>query len=91
VEFTVTTGRDGRVGVFFSDDGRLTDADGQVIFTDRVFADAMDAEFWLLTDQFVQFMGAYMAKKKSESYRRSPTIDLLSFYDVEPARTNGSV
>jgi hypothetical protein len=60
VEFTVTTGRDGRVEVFFVN-GRLTDAKGQVVFTDKIFADAMDAEFWLLNDTFAQFMGAFIA------------------------------
>jgi hypothetical protein len=60
VEFTVTTGKEGRVEVFFVN-GRLADANGQVVFTDKSFSDAMDAEFWLLNDTFAQFMGAFIA------------------------------
>ena len=60
MEFSVTTGKEGRVEVFFGADGRLTDAKGQVVFTDKIFADAMDAEFWLLNDTFAQFMGAFI-------------------------------
>ncbi|MGA8271318.1 MAG: hypothetical protein WB919_07135 [Candidatus Sulfotelmatobacter sp.] len=59
MEFTVTTGKEGRVEVFFVN-GRLTDGKGQVVFTDKIFADAMDAEFWLLNDLFAQFMGAFI-------------------------------
>jgi hypothetical protein len=59
VEFTVTTGKEGSVEVFFVN-SRLTDAKGQVIFTDKIFADAMDAEYWLLNDLFAQFMGAFI-------------------------------
>lgn len=60
MEFTVTTGKDGRVEVLFVD-GRLTDSEGQIVFTDRIFADAMDAEMFLLTDDFAQFCGAFIA------------------------------
>ena len=38
MEFSVTTGKEGRVEVFFGADGRLTDAKGQVVFTDKIFA-----------------------------------------------------
>jgi hypothetical protein len=78
--FTVTTDATGGVPVYFTD-GRLTDTAGRPIFTDRTFDDEMDAEFWLLNDLFAQFVGAYIAKK---SRSHSPTIDVLSFYGVEP-------
>jgi len=59
--FSVTTGKEGKVEVRFGADGRLTDAKGQVIFTDRVFADEMDADYWLhFCDHFARFMGAYL-------------------------------
>ena len=62
MEFSVVTGKDGKVEVWLSADGRLTDAGGQVIFTDRQFADAMDADYWLnFCDDFAKFMGAYIA------------------------------
>jgi hypothetical protein len=90
--FRVTTDATGGVAVHF-DDGRLTDGRGQVVFSEQVFNDPMDAEFWLLTaDLFAQFMRAYIpapywreiVAKKSESDRQnSPTLDVLSFYDDE--------
>ena len=60
MEFTVTTGKGGRVEVFFVD-GRLTDAEGQVIFTERTFVDCIEADYWLhFCDDFARFMGAYI-------------------------------
>jgi hypothetical protein len=61
MEFTVVTGKEGKVEVWLSADGRLTDAKGQVIFTERVFADAIEADYWLhFCDDFARFMGAYI-------------------------------
>jgi hypothetical protein len=61
LEFTVTTGKDGRVEVHFGADGRLTDGRGKVIFTDKLFADAIEADYWLhFCDTFARFMGAYI-------------------------------
>ena len=61
MEFTVTTDVTGGVAVTFGADGRLTDGRGQVIFTDRVFADVIEADYWLhFCDDFARFMGAYI-------------------------------
>lgn len=69
MEFTVTTGRDGRVEVFFVD-GRLIDSSGQVIFTERVFADAIEADYWLhFCDDFARFCLAYIANGVHSSGR----------------------
>jgi hypothetical protein len=58
--FTVTTDTTGGVAVTFKD-GRLTDAEGRPIFTDRVFADVIEADYWLhFCDDFARFMGAYI-------------------------------
>jgi hypothetical protein len=58
--FSVTTGKGGRVAVYLVD-GRLTDGRGHVIFTDAVFADAIEADYWLhFCDDFARFMGAYL-------------------------------
>jgi hypothetical protein len=67
VEFTVTTDATGGVAVYLGADGRLTDAKGQVIFTDRVFADAIEADYWLhFCDTFARFMGAYIGREYVE-------------------------
>ena len=69
MEFTVTTGRDGRVEVFFVD-GRLTDARGQAVFTERVFTGAIEADYWLhFCDDFARFMGVYIANGVHSSGR----------------------
>lgn len=74
MEFTVTTDVTGGVAVYLGADGRLTDGKGQVIFTDRVFADAMDAEFFLVTDGFANFMRAYIAAPYWREYVESNTL-----------------
>ena len=61
--FSVTTGKGGCVAVYLVG-GRLTDAKGQVIFTDRVFAGEfaeIEADYYLhFCDDFARFMGAYL-------------------------------
>jgi len=78
VEFTVTTGKEGRVEVFFVD-GRLTDAKGQVIFTERVFTGEfaeIEADYWLhFCDDFARFMGAYIGGASTRrEYVKSNTL-----------------
>ena len=66
MEFTVTTDTTGGVAVYFAD-GRLTDAEGRPIFTDRVFGDAIEADYWLhFCDDFARFMGAYIRRDRVE-------------------------
>jgi hypothetical protein len=87
--FTVTLPADPTEGVecWLDSNGRLRDAKNDLVYTDRVFADEWDAEMFLLTDLFSQFTGAYMAKKKSRSYRESPTIAALEAAGIEPTLT----
>jgi len=74
MEFTVTTGRDGRVEVFFVD-GRLTDGKGQVIFTERTFVDYIEADYWLhFCDDFARFMGAYIVTRREHVESLRPTV-----------------
>jgi hypothetical protein len=67
------------VEVWLDSDGRLRDAKNDFVFTDKVFSDSVEANDWLLNDMFARFVGAYMAKKSD-----SPSLDVMSFYDVEP-------
>lgn len=80
MEFSVVTGAKGKVECWLDSAGRLRDAKNDFVFTDRAFADASEAERFLLTDLFAQFMGAFITSSRSSS----PTIDLLEAAGIEP-------
>lgn len=68
MEFSVVTGKEGKVEVWFRADGRLTDAEGQVIFTERTSVDYIEADYWLnFCDDFAKFMGAYIVNGRDRA------------------------
>lgn len=78
--FTVVTGKDGRVECWLDSAGRLRDAKNEYVFTERTFADPIEAEWWLQTDLFASFMQAFITHPRSSS----PTIDVLEAMEIEP-------
>jgi hypothetical protein len=47
--------------VYLGADGRLTDGEGRGVFTDKVFADPMDADMWLMLDDDGRLFMAYVS------------------------------
>lgn len=47
--------------VYLGADGRLTDGEGRGVFTDKIFADPMDADMWLMLDDDGRFFMAYLS------------------------------
>jgi hypothetical protein len=46
--------------IYLGADGRLTDGEGHVVFTDKVFTDPMDADLWLSFDDDARLFMAYI-------------------------------
>jgi hypothetical protein len=47
--------------VYLGVDGRLTDGEGHAVFTDKVFADPMDADMWLMLNDDGRLFMAYVS------------------------------